>query len=89
MSPCHNQTSVTIHFTWKPKTEAVTKLLPVIEKALAPFNARPHWGKVFTLDPKVLASRYEKIVDFKKVVAEYDPHGKFRNAFLEHNIYGG
>jgi alditol oxidase len=89
MSPCHNQTSVAIHFTWKPETEAVTKLLPVIEKALAPFNARPHWGKVFKLEPKVLASRYEKIADFKKVVAEYDPHGKFRNAFLEHNIYGG
>ncbi|HEY4197162.1 MAG TPA: FAD-binding protein [Mucilaginibacter sp.] len=88
MSPCHNQTSVTIHFTWKPETEAVLKLLPLIEKELAPFNARPHWGKVFTLDPKVLASRYEKMADFKKLVAEYDPHEKFRNAFLNRNIYG-
>jgi len=87
MSPCHNQTSVTIHFTWKPETEAVLKLLPLIEKALSPYNARPHWGKVFTLSPKVLASRYEKLADFKKLVAEYDPHGKFRNEFLEHNIY--
>jgi xylitol oxidase len=88
MSPCHNQTSVTIHFTWKPETEAVLKLLPLIEKELAPFNARPHWGKVFTLDPKVLASRYEKMADFKKLVAEYDPHEKFRNGFLDRNIYG-
>ncbi len=88
MSPCHNQTSVTIHFTWKPETEAVLKLLPLIEKELAPFNARPHWGKVFTLAPKVLASRYEKMADFKKLIAEYDPHGKFRNGFLDRNIYG-
>ncbi len=88
MSPCHHQTSVTIHFTWKQETEAVLHLLPQIEKALSPFNARPHWGKVFTMEPKVLESRYEKLTDFKKLVAEYDPHGKFRNGFLERNVYG-
>jgi xylitol oxidase len=88
MSPCHNQTSVTIHFTWKQETEAVTKLLPLIEKALEPFNPRPHWGKIFTMSPKVLESRYEKLADFKKLVAEYDPKAKFRNGFLDHNIYG-
>ncbi|MFB9844864.1 FAD-binding protein [Mucilaginibacter ginsenosidivorans] len=87
MSPCHNQTSVTIHFTWKQETEAVMKLLPLIEKELAPFTPRPHWGKIFTIAPKVLQSRYEKLDDFKKLVEEYDPHGKFRNAFLEHNLY--
>ncbi|HTK20131.1 MAG TPA: FAD-binding protein [Mucilaginibacter sp.] len=88
MSPCHNQTSVTIHFTWKQETEAVMKLLPLIEKELAPFNPRPHWGKIFTMEPKVLESRYEKLADFKKLVAEYDPKAKFRNGFLDHNIYG-
>jgi len=88
MSPCHNQTSVTIHFTWKQETEAVMKLLPLIEKELAPFNPRPHWGKIFTIEPKVLESRYEKLADFKKLVAEYDPKAKFRNGFLDHNIYG-
>ena len=87
MSPCHNQTSVTIHFTWKQETEAVMKLLPLIEKELAPFNPRPHWGKIFTMSPKVLESRYEKLTDFKKLVAEYDPKGKFRNGFIDHNIY--
>jgi len=87
MSPCHNQTSVTIHFTWKQDTDAVMKLLPLIEKELAPFNPRPHWGKIFTLSPKVLESRYEKLADFKKLVTEYDPKGKFRNGFLDHNIY--
>jgi xylitol oxidase len=88
MSPCHKQTSVTIHFTWKPETAAVMKLLPIIEKELAPFNVRPHWGKLFTITPKVLASRYEKLGDFKKLVASYDPKGKFRNPFLDRNLYG-
>jgi len=88
MSPCHNQTSVTIHFTWKQETAAVLKLLPLIEKELSPFNARPHWGKIFTMAPKVLESRYEKLNDFKKLVAEYDPKGKFRNDFLSKEIYG-
>lgn len=88
MSTCHHQTSVTIHFTWKQETEAVMLLLPKIEQALAPYNARPHWGKIFTLAPKVLEARYEKLHDFRKLVAEYDPTAKFRNAFLERNIYG-
>ncbi|WP_419698039.1 FAD-binding protein [Mucilaginibacter sp. NFX135] len=88
MSPCHNQTSVAIHFTWKQEAAAVLKLLPLIEKELSPFNARPHWGKIFTMAPKVLDSRYEKLNDFKKLVAEFDPQGKFRNDFLSKEIYG-
>jgi len=87
MSPCHKQTSITIHFTWKQETEAVLKLLPLIEKELGPFNARPHWGKIFTMAPGVLQERYEKLAHFRNLVAEYDPHGKFRNAFLDRNIY--
>jgi xylitol oxidase len=37
---------------------------------------------------ETLEARYPKLHDFKKLVAEYDPHGKFRNGFLERNIYG-
>jgi alditol oxidase len=87
MSPCRNQDSVTIHFTWKPEGEAVSKLLSVIENELSPFIPRPHWGKLFSLSPRVLGSRYEKLPDFKKLVALYDPRGKFRNDFLATNIY--
>ena len=38
MSPCYQQACVTIHFTWKPDWPEVRKLLPVIEKELAPFK---------------------------------------------------
>ena len=88
MSPCRNQQSVTIHFTWKQEWDAVSKLLPVIEKELSPFNARPHWGKLFTISPKVLESRYKKMHDFKEMCAQYDPQGKMRNDFLNTNIFG-
>ncbi|WP_460974684.1 D-arabinono-1,4-lactone oxidase [Spirosoma knui] len=88
MSPCYKQPSLAIHFTWKQDWASVRKVLPMIEKELAPFNARPHWGKLFTLAPSVLQSRYEKLADFKKLVQEYDPQGKFRNEFLSTNLYG-
>lgn len=87
MSPCRNQESVAIHFTLKQEIPEVNRLLPFIEKELEPFNVRPHWGKLFTISAKQLASRYEKMADFKKLVASYDPNGKFRNDFLNQTIY--
>ena len=87
VTACRNQASIAIHFTWKQEWDAVQNLLPVIEKELEPFKARPHWGKLFTMSPKLLASRYEKLPDFKKMVAMYDPEGKFRNEFLNETIY--
>ena len=87
MSMAYKQPSLAIHFTWKQDWESVKKVLPMIEKELAPFNARPHWGKLFTLAPAQLQSRYEKMADFKKLVNEYDPKGKFRNEFLATNLY--
>ena len=87
MSPNRNQDSVAIHFTLKQEIPEVTRLLPLIEKELEPFNVRPHWGKLFSIPAKQLASRYEKLADFKKLVATYDPNGKFRNDFLNKTIY--
>lgn len=89
MSPCYKQPSVTIHFTWKPDWPSVRKVLPMIEKELAPFNARPHWGKLFTMSPSRLKSLYEKLPDFQNLIKEYDPKGKFQNEFLNTNIYAG
>src|SRR6266487_5907617 len=54
MSPCYKQACITLHFTWKQDWPAVSKLLPVIENELAPFHARPHWGKLFTTSPAEL-----------------------------------
>jgi alditol oxidase len=88
LSPCHMQPSVAIHFTWKQEWPSVRKLLPVIEKELAPFGVRPHWGKLFTVSPAQLKSSYPKLPDFLALAQQYDPRGKFRNQFLNTNIFG-
>jgi alditol oxidase len=87
LSPCYKRDSVTIHFTWKPEWEAVRQVLPVIERELAPFQTRPHWGKLFTVSATELHSRYEKMGDFVELCRQYDPQGKFRNDFLNTNIF--
>jgi alditol oxidase len=87
LSPCHEQPCVTIHFTWKQDWPAVRKLLPVIEKELAPFQARPHWGKLFTMSPEELKASYKKLPDFIRLSKKYDPQGKFRNEFLSMNVF--
>jgi xylitol oxidase len=88
MSPCYKKTCVAFHTTWKQEVETVMNLIPFFEEQLAPFNARPHWAKLFTMSPAVLQSRYEKLADFKQLINQYDPKGKFRNEFLSKNLYG-
>jgi alditol oxidase len=88
LSPCYKQPSVTIHFTWKPDWPAVKNVLPAIERELAPFHPRPHWGKLFTISAAQLHSSYEKMPDFIKLGKQYDPQGKFRNQFLNTNLFG-
>jgi alditol oxidase len=87
LSPCYQQACVTIHFTWKQDWSAVSKLLPAIERELAPFQARPHWGKLFTTSPKELKSIYKKMPEFVELSKKYDTQGKFRNEFLNTNIF--
>ncbi len=89
MSTCHNRDAMTLHFTWKPEWPAVKKILPMIEAKLAPFDARPHWAKMFTMPPSRIKQLYEKMPDYQALLKQYDPNGKFRNDFLNTNIYGG
>lgn len=87
MSPCYQQDCVSIHCTWKQKTEEVLNLLPRIEAALASFGVKPHWGKLFKVNPSTLHDRYEKFSDFLALAKQYDPDAKFRNNYLDLNIY--
>lgn len=88
MSMCYKQDCVALHFTWKMDTPGVMKLLPILEGVLAPFHPRPHWGKIFTISPTQLESSYERMNDFRGLLSQYDPTGKFRNRFLDQNIFG-
>jgi xylitol oxidase len=88
MSPACQQDSMAIHFTWKPETPEVLAVLPLIEAKLAPFNARPHWGKVFTMSPVRIREVYGNIPQFQTLIQHFDPGAKFRNQFVQDNIFG-
>ncbi|MEV5606228.1 D-arabinono-1,4-lactone oxidase [Streptomyces sp. NPDC052299] len=82
LSPAHRRDSVAFHFTWRPDTAAVMKALQVIETALAPVAARPHWGKLFVTAPEALRGLYPQYDRFQRLTAHVDPTGKFRNDFI-------
>jgi alditol oxidase len=83
MSTAYRSDCVGIHFSWHMNVPAVDSLMPVIEEALRPFAPRPHWGKLFTMAPDEIASRYPRFQEFRDTMHRYDPHGKFRNPFLD------
>jgi xylitol oxidase len=78
MSPQYGTDTIGIHFTWTRQPDAVRRVLAQIEPALAPFEARPHWGKLFLSAPA-----YERRDDFLALAERLDPRGAFRNAWLE------
>jgi xylitol oxidase len=88
MSTAYGGPSVAVHFTWRPDTAGVLAVLGDLEDALAPFGARPHWGKVFLADAAALAPRYPRHADFAALVQRLDPRGAFRNEWLETHVLG-
>ncbi|CAE6972288.1 ABCF3 [Symbiodinium natans] len=73
--------SVGFHFTWTLKQHEVMSLaLPAVEAALEPFQARPHWGKLFVMPRERLESLYgPAFAEFRAVAKKADPKGKFCN----------
>ena len=83
MSTAYKRESVSIHFTWKPDINGVFKILPEIQASLKPFEARPHWGKIFTLTANELKDCYPMFNDFLKLKKELDPNGVLNNSYLD------
>jgi len=88
MSPQHGRDSLGIHFTWLPRTRAVEAVLVELEAALAPFSARPHWGKLFVADAATLAPLYQRRSDFIELRASLDPRAAFTNAWMKRCVLG-
>jgi xylitol oxidase len=80
--------SVGLHFTWhKQEAELMQNVLPAVEKALEPFQARPHWGKLFTMPQERLEELYGgALSDFRLVMQRYDPTGRFSNTWIQDTI---
>ncbi|HET9349308.1 MAG TPA: D-arabinono-1,4-lactone oxidase, partial [Arthrobacter sp.] len=88
LSPNYGRDGIGLHFTWRQDEPAVRALLPLLEAELAPFAARPHWGKLFHGDAASLAPLYPRFADFTALAGRLDPAGKFRNAFLDRTVFG-
>ncbi len=88
MSMNYGEDTVGIHFTWKPERDAVEDMLVRLEAALAPFEARPHWGKLFDAKAAEIAPLYERLPDFVRLIERLDPRGAFRNSWLETRVLG-
>jgi xylitol oxidase len=82
LSMAYARDSLAIHFTWRPEPEAVFSVLPLIEAQLAPFAARPHWGKLSTTPSATLRKIYPRFSDFRKLALQLDARGCCRNDFL-------
>jgi xylitol oxidase len=82
LSGQYQRDSVGIHFTWKNNWAAVQRFLPTIEGILAPYGVRPHWGKLFTMDPERIRATYPRLHDFQRLLQTYDPSEKFMNEYL-------
>jgi alditol oxidase len=88
LSTAYGRDSVGIHFTWVKDLDRVLPVLAVIEERLAPYEARPHWGKLFTTAPEVLGGLYPRLADFRALARRYDPDGAFANAYLRRHLPG-
>ena len=86
LSPHQGRDSVALHFTWLRQPSEVEVVLRDIEAALAPFGARPHWGKVFTAGAADLAPLYPRMDDFRRLRDRLDPGGTFVNAWLRQRV---
>jgi alditol oxidase len=82
LAPSSERQSVGIHFTFRRDASAVATAVERIEEALAPFDARPHWGKVSAASAERLHEVYPRLSDFAALARDLDPTGRFRNAFL-------
>ena len=90
LSPFHGRDSLAIHFSWRNDWEAVRAVLPLLEEALAPYQARPHWGKLFTYPREYLERVYGASMQrFRDAARALDPRGQFRNEFLDRWVFDG
>ncbi len=84
LSPTWRRDAVALHFTWRPDEDRVSQLLHVVEDALAPFDPRPHWGKLSAMEPAALARAYPRLADFRELAERVDPERVLSNPFVDY-----
>jgi xylitol oxidase len=88
LSPASGRDTLALHFTWVGDTAAALPAVHAVEEALAPFGARPHWGKVWGLPARTLRGLHPDLPRANALAREFDPQGVFRNRFVEEYLEG-
>jgi alditol oxidase len=83
LSGSYGRDTLAIHFTWRKRPGQVDAAVREVEAALAPFGARPHWGKVSHIGVGQLEPLYPRLADARALFERLDPEGRFSNARLE------
>ncbi|MGP3533621.1 FAD-binding protein [Microbacterium sp. RD1] len=83
LSGAYDRPTLAIHFTWHNDPTGVRRVLPAIEAALAPFEARPHWAKLHGLARADLERTAPRLSDARALFERLDPDGVFTNDHLE------
>lgn len=82
LSPAYGLDVLGIHFTWFDRPDEVRAVLPFIEEALEPYDARPHWGKLHGFEAVRMAEVHPRLADARAVFERLDRGGRFVNDHL-------
>jgi xylitol oxidase len=72
-----------VHATWVSDLDRVLPALAALQAVLAPYDPRPHWGKVFrSWDAANTAAAYPDLLRFQELAGRLDPEERFVNDYL-------
>jgi alditol oxidase len=81
LSGASGRPTLALNFTWRHDARKVVGLLPRLQEALAPFDARPHWGTVWRRFSLNLL--YPRLTNARDLFERLDPNGTFSNDHLQ------
>ncbi|SDF70531.1 FAD-binding protein [Klenkia brasiliensis] len=77
LSMAHGRDSLAVHFTWRRTPGTLAEAVPLVTEVLAPFGARPHWGKAHPLRAAELAAVVPCLDRARELFDALDPDGVF------------
>jgi L-gulonolactone oxidase len=81
--------SAAINLLIKGEGREFERCMKLVDNALLPYGARPHWGKNHVKDAAAFASLYPKWKHFTQLRRELDPEGVFLNDYLQSLFMSG
>jgi len=87
MSPAYKKDCIALHTTWHQDDKVINELIPLVQKALQPFDPVPHWAKLSSFPVASLEKAYPRLGDFRDLYNRFDPEKKFLNRYLDEFVF--